>query len=209
MGIKFLLFSIIAVSTIIFSNVYADQSVQITMNQIMYSFGEKLSYIVNVSEVTGESAIIHIRDDLGKESSAIPIEISELETVITSPFPFEKEIFPVGKYYVDIDYSGSRDTVEFNVIDTGKIVLPFWMKQIAYSWLNEQISDGALMDAIQKGTDDDKLGIADKIDRNNLDLIYIPKWVKITTTWWLEDKISDNDLINLIQYLIKVKTIMI
>ena len=209
MGIKFLLFLIIAVSTIIFSNVYAVQSVQITMNQTTYSYGEKLSYTVNVGEVTGNSAIIHIRDSLGKGSSAIPVEISELQTVITSPFPFEKEIFPVGKYYVDIDYSGSKDTVEFNVIDSGKTVLPFWMKQTAYSWLNEQISDGALIDAIQKGTDDDKLGISSKINKNNLGSIHIPEWVKSTTVWWLEEKISDDDFTNLIKYLIEIKTIVI
>lgn len=187
---------------------FAEPSIHIIMKQSIFGYGEKLSYTIEVSEITGEIAILHIRDSNGKGSSAIPIEISELKTDITSPFPFEKEIFPVGNYYIDIEYSGAKDSKEFTVIDSGKTVLPFWMRQIAYSWINNDISDGALIDAIQKSTNDELLTSA-QIDKNHLELIYIPIWVKTTAGWWLEDKISDDNFVKLIQYLINVKTIKI
>ena len=82
---------------IILPNVSAAPSIQILLDQTTFSYGEKLVYTIEVSEVTGELAIIHIRDESGKGSSAIPIEISKLKTEVPSPFPFEKQVFPEGK----------------------------------------------------------------------------------------------------------------
>lgn len=194
---------------IVFPSVFAEPSVSILMDQTTFSYGEKLVYTIKVSELTGDFAIIHIRDDVGKGSSAIPIEISELDTQIISPFPFDKEVFPTGKYYIDVEYSGSKDTAEFSVVDLGKTVFPFWIKQIGYSWLNGEISNGALIDSIQKSIDNEKWNVTKEIDKNNFDSIYIPKWVKTTTTWWLEEKISDNDFANAIQYLINKEIILL
>ena len=191
---------------IIFPSAFAEPSVHILMNQTIFSYGDKLLYVIEVNEVTGDSAIIHIRDDSGKESSAIPIQISELNTTVSSPFAFDKDVFPTGKYYIDVEYSGSEDTAEFNVIDSGRTVFPFWMKQVAYSWVNDDVSDGALIDAITKAIDADKLGITKNI-KNDLDSIYIPKWMKTAAVWWLEEKISDDDFANAIQYLIKTGAI--
>lgn len=206
MRVKYSLF-VVCLSTIIFPNIFATPSLDILMEQTTFEYGEKLFYTIEVSEITGNSAIIHIRDSSGKGSSAIPIQITELKTSVLSPFPFEKEIFPIGKYYIDIEYSGSKDTAEFNLIDSGNIVLPFWTKQIAYSWINEEVSSGSLIDAIQKSADSSKWKVSNEIDKNNIDSIVIPKWVKTTTLWWLEEKISDDDFANAIQYLIKVGSI--
>ena len=194
---------------VFFPSVFAEPSVSILMDQTTFSYGEKLVYTIKVSDVTGDFAIIHIRDEAGKGSSAIPIQIPESETLIASPFPFDKEIFPTGKYYIDVEYSGSKDTVEFSVVDLGKTVFPFWMKQIGYSWINGEISDGALMDGIQKAVDGDEWNIVKEMDKSNFGSIYIPKWVKTTAGWWLEEKISDDDFANVIQYLIKNKIILL
>lgn len=193
----------------IIPSAFAEPTINIRMGQTTFSYGERLFYTIEVSEVTGDAAILHIRDDLGEGSSAIPIEITELTTPVSAPFAFDKEIFSTGKYYIDIEYSGATDTAEFNLIDSGKTVLPFWMKQIAYSWLNDQISSGSLIDAIQKAMGDEKLNPEKEIDKNNLDSIYIPKWVKTITGWWLEEKTTDEDFTNAIQYLIKIDAITI
>ena len=176
---------------LIIPNAFAVPSAQIVMEKTTYSYGEKLFYVIEVSEITGDLAIIHIRDETGKGSSAIPMEISKLKTEVPSPFPFEKQVFPEGKYFIDLQYSGAEYTAEFNLIDSGKIVIPFQTKQIAYNWVNNQVSSGIFIDSIQKTVEKDAINIPYEIDRDNLGKIYIPEWMKTTTVWWLEEKISD------------------
>ncbi len=194
MKIWFLILGILAIGLVVVPYASATPSIQILMEQSIFSYGEKLVYTIKVSEVTGELAIIHIRDESGKGSSAIPIEILELKTEVPSPYPFEKQVFPEGKYFIDLQYSGAEYTVEFNLIDSGNIVIPFQTKQIAYSWVNNEASGGILIDAIQKTVEKDAINIPYIIDREHLEKIYIPDWIKIITIWWLEEKISDGTL---------------
>ncbi len=205
----FLILGILAIGLITIPNASAAPTIQILMDQTTFIYGEKLVYTIEVSEVTGELAIIHIRDESGKGSSAIPIEISELNTEIPSPYPFEKQIFPEGKYFIDLQYSGAEYTAEFNLIDSGNIVIPFQTKQIAYSWVNNEASGGILIDVIQKTVEKDAINIPYIIDRQQLEKIYIPDWVKIITTWWLEEKISDGTFANAFQHLIDEKIITV
>ena len=194
---------------IILPNVSAAPSAQILMEQTTFSYGEKLVYTIEVSEVTGELAIIHIRDESGKGSSAIPIEIAQLKTEIPSPYPFEKQVFPEGKYFIDLQYSGAEYTAEFNLIDSGNIVIPFQTKQIAYNWVNNEVSGEILIDIIQKTVEKDAINIPYIIDREHPEKIYIPDWVKIITVWWLEEKISDGTFSNAFQHLIDKKIITV
>ena len=205
----FLILGIFAIGLVVVPNASAAPSIQILMDQSTFSYGEKLVYTIEVSEVTGELAIIHIRDESGKGSSAIPIEISELKTEIPSPYPFEKEVFPEGKYFIDLQYSGAEYTAEFNLIDSGNIVIPFQTKQIAFSWVNNEASGGILIDAIQKTVEKDAIDIPYIIDREHLEKIYIPDWIKIITIWWLEEKISDGTFANAFQHLIDEKIITV
>ena len=205
----FLILGILAIGLITIPNASAAPTIQILMDQTTFIYGEKLVYTIEVSEVTGELAIIHIRDESGKGSSAIPIEISELNTEIPSPYPFEKQVFPEGKYFIDLQYSGAEYTAEFNLIDSGNIVIPFQTKQIAYSWVNNEASGGILIDAIQKTVEKDAINFPYIIDRQHLEKIYIPDWVKIIATWWLEEKISDGTFANAFQHLIDEKIITV
>ena len=50
----------------------------------------------------------------GKGSSAIPIEITELQNPIPSLISFEAEIFPLGKYFIDVQYSGAETLQNLN-----------------------------------------------------------------------------------------------
>ena len=189
--------------------VFAIPYAEVIMEKTTYGYGEKLVYTIQVSEVTGDLAIIHIRDESGKGSSAIPIPITELKTEIPSPYPFEKQIFPEGKYFIDLEYSGASDTAEFNLVDLGNIVISFQTKQIAYNWLNDQVSSGILIDSIQKTVEKEIIDIPYEIDRDHISEIFIPNWVKTITGWWLEEKLSDETYANAFQYLINEKIIKI
>jgi len=206
---RLLILGILAITLITVQNVSALPTAQIVMEKTTFSYGERLSYIIEVSEVTGDLAIIHIRDESGKGSSAIPITISQLKTEIPSPYPFEKEVFPEGKYFIDLEYSGTTYTAEFNLIDSGSVVIPFQTKQIAYSWINNQVSGGILIDSIQKTVDKEIIEIPYQVDRENIGKIFIPQWVQTITIWWLEEKISDETFANSFQYLINEKIIKI
>ncbi len=204
---------VILIALIVFSislpGVYATPTMEILMEKTTYSYCEKLFYTIKVSEVTGDSAILHITDQAGKKSSAIPIQISNLENPIPSVMPFEAEIFPPGKYVIDIEYAGAKDTAEFDLIDSGDVCISTVVKQFAFSWINSQISDGFFIDAINKFVDKDVIKVPDKINEKNLEDIHIPTWVKNIAAWWLDDKISDGETANAIQYLINKEIIVI
>ena len=199
---------IFAIFLVVSQNASALPTAQIVMEKTSFSYGERLIYTIEVSEITGDLAIIHIRDESGKGSSAIPISISHLKTEIPSPYPFEKEIFPEGKYFIDLEYSGASFTAEFNLVDLGNVVIPFQTKQIAFSWINNQVSGGILIDSIQK-TVDAKIISIPQIDREHIGDIHIPDWVREVVIWWLEEKISDETFANSFQYLINEKIIKI
>jgi len=206
---ELLITGIFVLSILAIQSASASPSAQIVMEKTTYSYGEKLVYSIEVSEITGDLAIIHIRDESGKGSSAIPIPISQLKTDIPSPYPFEKQIFPEGKYFIDLEYSGATSTAEFMLVDLGNIVIPFQTKQIAYNWINNQVSSGILIDSIQKSVEKDAINIPYEINQQNIGGVYIPEWVKSITTWWLEEKISDETFANAFQYLIDNKIIVI
>lgn len=201
--------ALVIFSAALLPSVYATPTVEILMEKTTFRYCEKLFYIIEVSEVTGEPAIIHIRDQAGKESSAISIPISNQTNPIPSMIPFEAEIFPLGKYFIDVEYAGAKDSAEFDLIDSGNVCIPILMKQVAFSWIDDKISDGFFIDAINKFVDKDIISIPDKINEKNLEGIHIPKWVKNTVGWWLEDKISDNEFSQVIQYLINKEIIVI
>ena len=204
-----LIMGLVIFSVSLLPSVYAAPTVEILMDKTTFRYCEKLFYTIQVSEVTGDPAVIHIRDQAGKGSSAIPIPISNLQTPIPSVIPFEAEIFPVGKYFIDVEYAGAKDSKEFDLIDSENVCIPITMKQVAFSWIDDKMSDGFFIDAINKFVDKDIISIPDKINEKNLEDIYIPKWIKNTVAWWLEDKISDNEFSQAIQYLIDREIIAI
>jgi len=195
---------ILALSFIFLPAVYAEPSVTIIMEKTTYSYCERLFYIIEVSEVTEEPAIIHIRDEAGKGSSAIPIEIENLQNPIPALFPFEKNSgFALGKYFIDVEYSGAEFTAEFNLIDSDNICIPQVIKQFLIEWLNDKIPDGYLMDLIQREVDTKLIDIPFEINSENIHEIDIPDWVKNIGYWWVQGVISDKDFAQVISYLIE------
>ncbi len=196
-------------SILITPNAFAAPNVTIQLEKDIYSYGEKLFYTIEVSEVTGELATIHIRDEQGKDSSGIPIPISELKTPVPSMFPFESEIFPVGKYFIEVEYSGATASAEFELIDAGNIVIPFWIKQVAYFWVSGQISDETFADAIEFLIQNEIIVVPDTQTESTAENIQIPTWIRTNAVWWLEEKITDTDFALGIQHLIKVGIIVV
>ncbi|BDQ30444.1 hypothetical protein NZNM25_09140 [Nitrosopumilus zosterae] len=200
--------SIVALSwTFFLPDIHAEPSVVIAMEKTTYSYCEKLFYTIQVSEITGDPAIIHIRDEIGKGSSAIPVPITDLQTPVPSLIAFEKEIFPVGKYFIDVKYSGSQATAEFNLVDSDAICIPELIKPIMANWLSGNISDGFLIDAFEKYIDKKLINIPVEINEKNVYDVSIPQWAKNIGYWWIEGMISDEDLGNAVNYLIDKKII--
>ena len=199
-GLGFLIFS---------PQAFAEPTVSINMEKTTYSYCERLFYIIEVSEVTGEPAIIHIRDELGKGSSAIPIPIVDLQNPVQSLVPFEKQIFPLGTYFIDVEYSGAEFTAEFELVDTNKICIPEIVKPILANWLSGNISDGFLIDAFQKYMEENAMNIPYEINQENVYEVTIPEWMRTVGIWWAEGKISDEEFIRNFDYLIEKRAIMI
>ena len=194
---------------IFFPQAFAEPTVSINMEKTTYSYCERLFYIIEVSEVTGEPAIIHIRDELGKGSSAIPILIVDLQNPVPSLVPFEKQIFPLGKYFIDVEYAGVEITAEFELVDTNKICIPEIVKPILANWLSGNISDGFLIDAFQKYMEENAMNIPYEINQDNVYEVTIPEWMMTVGIWWAEGKISDEEFIRNFDYLIEKRAIMI
>ena len=198
---------ILALSFVFLPAAYAEPSVNIIMEKTTYSYCERLFYIIEVSEITGKSAIIHIRDESGKGSSAIPIQIVNLQNPIPSLVAFEAEIFPLGKYFIDVEYSGAESTAEFNLIDSDNICIPQTIKQFLIEWINDKMPDGYLIDAFQKYVDVKLIDIPFEINDENIHEIDIPDWVKNVGYWWVQGVISDEDFAQVVNYLIDKKII--
>jgi hypothetical protein len=208
MKIKIIILAIlISTSFTFFPSADAESSVTIIMEKTSYSYCERLFYIIEVSEITGEHAIIHIRDESGKGSSAIPIEITNLQTPVPSLIAFEKEMFPLGKYFIDVEYADSKHTVEFELVDSDNICIPTAISQFLIEWLYENISDGYLIDAFQKYVDPKLISIPFEINEENIHEIDIPDWVRNVAYWWIQGGISDKDFAQVINYLIDEKII--
>jgi hypothetical protein len=186
---------------------HAEPTVSIIMDKTTYKYCERLFYVIEVSEITGNPAIIHIRDESGKGSSAIPIEITSLQNPVPSMFPFSEELFGLGKYFIDVEYANSQYTAEFELVDSENICIPETVKQFMIEWLvndsPEKNLDGYLIDMIQKYVDPKLIEVPFDVNTDNINKIKVPEWVKAISYWWIQGFISDNDLAQAINYLME------
>ena len=190
-------------------NAYANPTISIQTDKEIYSYGDFLSFTIEVSEITGQAAILHIIDQSGQSSSAIPVPITELTTVVPSPHPFESAVYPQGRYTLNIEYSGGTDSVEFELIDSGKIIIPFWVRDFSKYWYNDEISDKEFAKGIEFLIKENIIVVTQSVSHGTVDEVKIPNWVKTNTGWWLQGKISDEEFAKAIEYLIKVGIIIL
>ena len=202
-SLKIVFFILLIGSTGSFSSTaFAEPQMTAIIEKTTYTYCERLSYTIEVSEITGELAIIHIRDEADKKSSAIPIPIEKLSNPIPSAYPFQKEIFPAGKYFIDIEYSGAKTTIEFDLIDSDNLCISESMKPIIIRWINGEFTDGMLISGFQNLVDKKLIEIPFEITEKNIGKIKIPQWVKSIGNWWIMGIISDQMFTNNLQYLI-------
>ena len=126
-----------------------ESNFQIHASQETYYYGDFLTFTIEVPDVTEELATLYIIDESGKSSSPIPLNIIEKSTTLTSPFPFESQVYPLGKYTLEIQYSNEVATTEFFLKDSGRIVIPLWIKDVAKMWTADMISDQTFATAIE------------------------------------------------------------
>ena len=191
------------------STTFAEPQMTAIIEKTTYTYCERLSYTIEVSEITGELAIIHIRDEADKKSSAIPIPIEKLSNPIPSAYPFQKDIFPSGKYFIDIEYSGATTTIEFDLIDSDNVCISEAIKPVIIRWVNGEFTDGMLISGFQNLVDKKLIEIPFEITEKNIGKIKIPQWVKSIGNGWIMGIISDQMFTNNLQYLINENIISV
>ena len=204
---KIIFFIILIGSTGVGASANAEPTVTIIMEKTTYTYCEKLVYLIEVSEITGEHAIIHIRDGAGGKSSAIPIPIEKLSNPIPSLHAFEKDIFPLGKYFIDVEYLGIQTTAEFTLIDSNNMCISEAMQPVVVRWINGEFTDGMLISGFQNIVDKKLIDIPFEFTEKNIDSLHIPEWVKSVGKGWVMGMISDQMFVQNIQYLIDEKII--
>lgn len=185
-----------------------ESTIKIYTDRQNYYFGDVLTFTIEVSEITGDSAILHIVDSLGKKGSGIPINITQKETTITAPRPFESMIYGEGRYVLEIEYSGNHAKTEFFLSDSGRIVIPSWIKDLAIWWLNGTVTEKEFAQGIEFMIKNDIIKIPKTESQEQESQVIIPVWIKTSTGWWIEGKISDDEFGKSLQYLIKVGIIV-
>ena len=204
---KIIFFLILIGSTGVVASANAEPTVTIIMEKTTYTYCEKLVYSIEVSEITGDPAIIHIRDGAGGKSSAIPIPIEKLSNPIPSLHAFEKDIFPLGKYFIDVQYLGIEASAEFNLIDSDNMCISEAMQPVVVRWINGEFTDGMLISGFQNIVDKKLIYIPFEFTEKNMDKLNIPEWVKSVAKGWVMGIISDPMFVQNLQYLIDEKII--
>lgn len=174
----------------------ASAEVQITTSKKTYNYGDYLGISIVVSSVTGGDATMHIVNEDGTKSSAIPIQIRNATTNITSPNPFDKIIFKEGKYQIEIEYAGQKGATNFEIVDAGNIVLPFASSAIVPQWASSAISDYVFLKFL---ADNDMVNLQGHALKES---VKIPSWYKTNGFWWADKKISDSEFVSGLQYLL-------
>ena len=188
---------------------FAAPTISIETSQSVYEYGDNLVMIINVSEITGDDASIYITDPTERKSLLLQQPISQEYTEFPSKFPFDSAIWKPGKYVLEIEYSGDKSSTQFTIEDTGKIALPFWIRDLAKMWINEPlVTDKDFARAIEYLIQYEIINIPYTESEGEMESS-IPEWVKNNTKWWIEGKISDTEFTSTLQYLIKTGIITV
>ena len=182
---------------------FAAPVVSIETSQETYHYGDHLSMTINVSEVTGDAATVYIIDTEERKSLLLNPPIFQETTEFPSNFPFDATIWKTGTYMLEIEYSGSKSSVQFSIEDTGEIALPFWIKDLAQMWINEPlVTDKDFARAIEYLIQKEIIKIP-YTEPEGETIASIPDWVKNNAEWWIDEKISDTEFTLSLQYLVK------
>jgi len=187
----------------------AESVVSIETSQSVYEYGDHLVMIINVSDITGDDASIYITDPAERRSLLLQQPISQEYNEFPSKFPFDATIWKPGTYVLELEYLGDKSSTQFIIEDTGKIALPFWIKDLAHMWISEPlVTDKDFARALEYLIEKGIISIP-YTEPGTETVSSIPEWVKNNAEWWIEGKISDTEFTLALQYLVKTGIITI
>jgi len=194
-----------------FDQVLAAPSISIETSQDVYTYGDHLNIIINVSEVTGDDVRIYIINTEERKSLLLQQPIYQKYTEFPSPFPIESgsPAWLAGTYGLEFEYSGAKSSTHFTLEDTGKIGLPFWIKDVAKMWITDQISAEEFSVAIEYMINAGIIKIPYTATDDNVSTTTIPPWVKYNAGWWAVGAIDDTTFTLALQYLVKTGIITV
>lgn len=171
------------------------ESLAVEVGQDIYHYGDILDLFITVEEITAPFATMYIIYN-GTSGSPINIPITQLDTSFPAMVPFDRTVFTPGTYEISVVYVDMTATAMFDLVDVGTVVIPNWIKNIAFFWITDAISDLDYLDTLARLVDEDMLTSSSNSDP------FIPSWLTYPTAWWLGGLISDKEYIVIIQYLI-------
>jgi len=177
-----------------------EPSLSIYTDKQVYEYGDFLSVRLQVSEITRDPVVLHMVDPYEQSSSAIPIQISKLDSTIITPVVFYKTNYVPGKYQITAEYSGAKTTVSIELIDSDKIAIPTEYKSLAKSWFQGTPHESDFARLIAGLINSDIIKVP---NYNAESAIHIPNWVLNEAKWWSDDLISDNEFGSSLQYLVQ------
>ena len=186
-------------------------SISIETSQDVYAYGDHLNIIISVSEITGDDAYIYIINTEERKSLLFQQPISQEYTEFPAPFPIESgsPVWLVGTYGLEVEYSGAEYSTQFVLEDTGKIGLPFWIKDIAKMWVTDRISAEEFSVAIEYMINAEIIKIPYTDTNGDISATTIPEWVKNNAGWWAVGAINDTEFTIALQYLVKTGIITV
>ena len=188
---------------------FAESAISIATNQSVYEYGDHLVMIISVSEITGDDAFIYISDPTERRSLLLQQPISQEYTEFPSKFPFDATIWKPGTYVLELEYLGDKSSTQFIIEETGKIALPFWIKDLAHMWITEPlVTDKDFARALEYLIEKGIISIP-YTEPGTETVSSIPEWVKNNAEWWIEGKISDTEFALALQYLVKAGIITV
>jgi len=188
---------------------FAESGISIATNQSVYEYGDHLVMIINVSEITGEDLSIFITDPTERRSLLLQQPIYQEYTEFPSKYPFDATIWKPGTYVLELEYLGDKSSTQFIIEDTGKIALPFWIKDLAHMWITEPlVTDKDFARALEYLIEKGIISIP-YTEPGTETVSSIPEWVKNNAEWWIEGKISDTEFALALQYLVKAGIITV
>ena len=201
------------------------RAVSIEVSSEVYYYGDHLSFAVGAPGYGGgqEIAYLYITHENGRTSSPVPIPLTGARTVSTSPAPFSPPPeqhpdapYPTGLYTLRIEYGGGSDEAEFTLLDSGRIVIPAWIKDTTRLWTADRIGDETYASSIgyliRSGIIN--VGAAAEADAAGADgeggsPVAIPSWVKQGAQWWVDGMIDDDAYGASLQYLLRAGVIVV
>ena len=190
-------------------NAIAAPSISIETSQNVYEYGEFLSITVKVSEITGEKAIVHVIDATERKVMLLNRPITLTTTTFPSQHPFDSAIWKPGTYMLEFEYSNQISSIQFTIDDSGKVVLPAWIRDVAKLWVTDQISAKEFSVAIEYMINVEIIKIPYTETDGEVSATAIPEWVKNNAGWWAVGAIDDTEFTVALQYLVKIGVITI